>query len=724
MGQSVDSMPRFLNTWSGEFEWHPDPTRVTYAILSHVWSKSESGGEQSYDDVRRIQVAVKKGRKGPTSLAPHASSEPIVYRNEGTIFAHPGLSEKIRGFCKVARKAGFRLVWNDACCIDKTSSAELSEAINSMYEWYRLSDMCYVYLADVPDGDRPWDSGSEFWKSRWHTRGWTLQELIAPENVVFLTQTWSFLGTKIALAWSLREITGVDFDVLVGRASLASISVGKRMSWAANRETTRVEDRAYSLMGLFGIHMSPIYGEGEDAFLRLQEEIIRTIPDHSIFVWGRSCVLTSFDKVDHSFTRSFLEPGRTTEAHPGLLASSPDRFNIGPLDRPATPSHLASSLGLESHEYDLPIHPVFTPEGVSMRLLCLPLARAPHILAGVRAATDHNQCPNCRRLGEMDRLALLQCQSHLDGSFFALPVYRPRQEGEHNRTLFIGTHGECNRNKLHTSIRVFRLARKAVEEILEYVVPVVEEMLLLRHYSAPLILKSLQKRFQFFQRAEFHYFNNTAFEIAPHSLDSLRMLGVDISTLQVARVREAESESAAKIILRTRLTFCGMARRSGNPRIIDLCISLTKEGWLGTPTACISAEGVNLVVSRSDRSPSIPIPSDQVSRYLFVNTSHASESAWNADDNAGHTADNTYLNLDWYRRTITYAEYTFRIDTLSCKDEILRVALEHPFTAASRGVPIKTLWVYIEISGNNRQNKSMVSDVMDRASLRVTYGIE
>lgn len=226
-------MPRFLNTWTGEFEWHSDPSKVTYAILSHVWRKPEDGDEQSYDDVRRIQQEVKEHRWAPASLdcdmnagldtsmawAPFAflSFEDIENEQYGTIFAHPGLSDKIRGFCKVAREVGLRLVWNDACCIDKTSSAELSEAINSMYEWYNLSDMCYVYLADVSDGGVPTDLFSSFWRSKWHKRGWTLQELIAPEHIIFLTKTWNVLGTKMGLAKTLEKITHVDFDILVVR---------------------------------------------------------------------------------------------------------------------------------------------------------------------------------------------------------------------------------------------------------------------------------------------------------------------------------------------------------------------------------------------------------------------------------------------------------------------------------------------------------------------------
>ncbi|EIW58298.1 uncharacterized protein TRAVEDRAFT_123225, partial [Trametes versicolor FP-101664 SS1] len=250
-------MPRFLNTWTGEFEWHNHPEEIVYAILSHTWRSDAEGGEQSYEDVRALQAAAFEDLR----------------------------KRKTAGVCKVAREAGIRLVWNDACCIDKSSSAELSEAINSMYELYRLSQVCYVYLEDVPDGVEPRNRFSCFWRSRWHTRGWTLQELIAPEAVEFLTNTWHLLGTKMGLAVTLEEITGIDFKILTGQTTVHSASVARRMSWASRRETTRIEDRAYSLMGIFGIHLSPIYGEGHNAFLRLQEEIVRTIPDQSILAW-------------------------------------------------------------------------------------------------------------------------------------------------------------------------------------------------------------------------------------------------------------------------------------------------------------------------------------------------------------------------------------------------------------------------------------------------------
>ncbi|KAL1948057.1 hypothetical protein VTO73DRAFT_12132 [Trametes versicolor] len=391
-------MPRFLNTWTGEFEWHPDPTQVTYVILSHVWREPKDGGEQSYDDVRKIQQEVKEHRWVPASLdsntnagsdtsmawAPFAfiSFEDIENEQYETIFAHPGLSDKIKGFCKVAREAGFRLAWNDTCCINKSSSAELSEAINSMYEWYRLSDMCYVYLADVYDGDVPQKYRSEFRESRWHRRGWTLQELIAPECIFFLTRTWRLLGTKMGLASTLERITGVDFDILVGRATLDSVSVARRMSWAAKRETTRVEDRAYSLFGIFGLHMSPIYGEGENAFLRLQEEIVRTIPDQSIFAWGNKYTLRFSDVGGWSVERyGWLQ----TDDGRGLLTTSPTSFSECSDITSIASSFFAQTLRIQESRVP-PVHCIFTPEGVKIGALMTLLERE-HVLPTVEDVT-------------------------------------------------------------------------------------------------------------------------------------------------------------------------------------------------------------------------------------------------------------------------------------------------------------------------------------------------
>ena len=152
-----------------------------------------------------------------------------------------------------------------------------------MYRWYQQAEVCYAYLADVPSDTV--NVGSEFSKSKWFTRGWTLQELIAPSEVIFLGKEWQKIGTKSSLEDDLSRISRIPVNVLLGDDNLESVGVAQRMSWAAKRETRKIEDRAYSLMGIFGINMPVIYGEGKKAFVRLQEEIIKVSDDHSIFAW-------------------------------------------------------------------------------------------------------------------------------------------------------------------------------------------------------------------------------------------------------------------------------------------------------------------------------------------------------------------------------------------------------------------------------------------------------
>lgn len=146
-----------------------------------------------------------------------------------------------------------------------------------MFQWYEESDVCYAYLCDVLDDD-PETSDSAFHTSAWFSRGWTLQELIAPDKVVFFNSSWREIGTRITLMRCISEITRIPREVLQGREDirkvLGTFSVASRMSWAANRVTTRLQDEAYCLLGLFDIHMPLIYGEGYKAFYRLQQEIL------------------------------------------------------------------------------------------------------------------------------------------------------------------------------------------------------------------------------------------------------------------------------------------------------------------------------------------------------------------------------------------------------------------------------------------------------------------
>ncbi|RPD54417.1 HET-domain-containing protein [Lentinus tigrinus ALCF2SS1-6] len=244
------SYMRLLDTSTAELLWVNEPRHVSYAIVSHVW------------------VHEGQGYKGKNNTIPAA------------------VSEKIRRCCAVAREHGFERIWIDSCCIDRESSSELSEAINSMYNWYLHAKVCYVYLADVEYADDPAARGSQFRRSQWFCRGWTLQELIAPRVLVFLSKDWRILGTKTMLASVIEEVTGIDRAILTHERSLDTVSIAKRISWASRRRTTRVEDEAYSLMGVLGVNLPAIYGEGRLAFIRLQEEVIKQTSDQTLFAWG------------------------------------------------------------------------------------------------------------------------------------------------------------------------------------------------------------------------------------------------------------------------------------------------------------------------------------------------------------------------------------------------------------------------------------------------------
>lgn len=247
---------RLINAKSLKIEEFGPRNLPKYAILSHTWGDYE-----------------------PT-LAEWRS---VVTRRWKS--SKPGFA-KIFATCKQACRDNLSHVWIDTVCIDKTSSAELSEAINSMFAWYEKAEVCYVYLTDIPS--QP-PSGIDLLElmgsSRWFSRGWTLQELIAPDHVVFYSQSWTNLGSKKALASFLSIVTGIDQLCIRNERYLREYSIAQRMSWVADRVTTRPEDIAYCLLGIFGINMPLLYGEGERAFIRLQEEIIRQSDDHSILAF-------------------------------------------------------------------------------------------------------------------------------------------------------------------------------------------------------------------------------------------------------------------------------------------------------------------------------------------------------------------------------------------------------------------------------------------------------
>ncbi|KAL2124623.1 hypothetical protein VTJ04DRAFT_988 [Mycothermus thermophilus] len=245
---------RLLNvdTFKLEDFFYVDPP--PYAILSHTWGSDSE--EVSYSDVLN-------GRLDSEATRP----------------------PKVSGCCATAKADGYQYVWIDTCCIDKTNSVELQEAINSMFQWYRDANICYAYLSDVPSGVSEDETRAAFSSSRWFTRGWTLQELLAPLNMRFYSRDWEVIGTKGQLCNLVEEITGIPTMYLIGVSDLHEASVAQRMSWAAKRVTKRQEDIAYCLLGIFGVSMPMIYGEKEKAFRRLQDQIMKETGDDSIFAW-------------------------------------------------------------------------------------------------------------------------------------------------------------------------------------------------------------------------------------------------------------------------------------------------------------------------------------------------------------------------------------------------------------------------------------------------------
>ena len=327
---------RLINTTTLTLtEFHNPASTPPYAILSHTWS------EDAADEVTFQQF----------TTIPHAT----LGQTQQLGFA------KIQQTCRLALDKGLDWAWVDTCCIDKSSSAELTEAISSMWRWYGAAEVCFAFLADLElerrlavqekedVDDEPQEKGINgeaagmdaavrtktaaeqtaerlevFGRCRWFTRGWTLQELTAPRRLEFYNSRWDFFGEKSSMSAALSGVTRIRAAVLRwdDPGGLSTISVAERMSWAAGRQTTRVEDTAYSLLGLFGVNMSLLYGEGDRAFIRLQEEIIKESNDPSLFIW------------------SMDDERSEDQTHWGILAPSPREFaSCGDIETWVDPMH-------------------------------------------------------------------------------------------------------------------------------------------------------------------------------------------------------------------------------------------------------------------------------------------------------------------------------------------------------------------------------------------------
>jgi hypothetical protein len=293
-----------INTDTLKLEQFYDKNVPPYVILSHTWGQNEL----TFQDIQDLTPDVR---------------EKNGYR-------------KVTEFCELAKRYDYEYAWVDTCSIDKSSSSELTEAINSMYKWYHNADMCIVYLEDYPPPSvvmPPLVEAKKFSKShdlsgcRWLYRGWTLQELIAPEDVRFFDSSWNLLGSKSTMLDVISEMTRINKLVLNGVMKVSECTVAERFSWASHRETTRDEDIAYCLFGLFDVHMPLVYGEGKQrAFRRLQIEITKETCDFSLFLWSSPTI--SKDVTSQIFLDS------------GVFADDPSYFSYSDLSHGIDYRHL------------------------------------------------------------------------------------------------------------------------------------------------------------------------------------------------------------------------------------------------------------------------------------------------------------------------------------------------------------------------------------------------
>jgi hypothetical protein len=356
---------RLINTRTLVLEEYFGDQIPEYAILSHAWRDEEVTYQDWQHGDRR---SAKKGFR------------------------------KIQAACLVSQRHSLEYLWVDTNCINKDSSAELSEAINSMFSWYQRSSTCLVYLDDFH-----YDSGSlaSFESSRWFTRGWTLQELLAPRTVQFFDASWTEFGTRQSLMSRISKATSIQIQYLLHPDSIRLASVARRMSWIATRSTTREEDMAYCLLGIFEINMPLLYGEGKKAFIRLQEEIIRHSNDHTIFCWSWPPSMESYEPLDW---RGCLAPSPIAFRDSGNFIPTPRVGKDIPSDFQLTNSGLHINLPL--------LHPLVSQSNLAVLNAKDPMTNDTQLCLCLRPLKD-----------EYDGLTLAR------SNFLSVPIPRPWADG-------------------------------------------------------------------------------------------------------------------------------------------------------------------------------------------------------------------------------------------------------------------------------------------------------
>ncbi|KAI1871726.1 hypothetical protein JX265_005712 [Neoarthrinium moseri] len=419
---------RLLNVHTLAFEEFHRAQVPPYAILSHRWRDEEV----AFNEIHTPEATTKAGYV------------------------------KIWRFCEKAAELGFEYGWVDTCCIDKTNSTELSEAINSMFRWYQNSAICLAYLFDVTAEAYQESPSASLAQSKWFTRGFTLQELLAPAQVYFLASDWTPLGDRDSLALLVSNITGInkwyltqpmeetsatqaDLPLESRLSRVQKATFAEKMSWAARRQTEREEDMAYSLLGLCGVNMPLLYGEGPGAFRRLQQEMIRQQCDPSLLAWD-----LVFDIPDeHPIAKLLHDPSSLWPrpstffgwehpwSHPthwtarmkgarGVLASHPAAFansaRLIPFDASLddwelTVKGLALELPTSHDEHPYVVLP-FRMSGNPWQLIAVPLIRIGQDLYG-RAALPPKLVPYATWFRWQPRRLVLSTKDHEESHIWA-----------------------------------------------------------------------------------------------------------------------------------------------------------------------------------------------------------------------------------------------------------------------------------------------------------------
>ncbi|KAG2136886.1 hypothetical protein BD769DRAFT_1664433 [Suillus cothurnatus] len=282
---------RLLNTYTGllcgreaqisAFKATAEYKQLLLSIMKHTDLPMERIADAVATYFRYVMLSHRWGKNEPLL---HDIQGSVVYK----LKAAGGLV-KLQSFCKLARHAGYHWAWVDTCCIDQNNHVELQKSLTSTFAWYHHSALTVVYLSDVP----PSAKSGALAKSEWNTRGWTVPEFLAPKAVLFYQQDWTLYlddhspnhKESVKIMDELEDATGIDAHALVAFQP-GMKDARQKLQWVSTRVTTVPEDIAYSLFGIFGIHLPILYGENaQNALRRLLQEIVARSGDITPLDW-------------------------------------------------------------------------------------------------------------------------------------------------------------------------------------------------------------------------------------------------------------------------------------------------------------------------------------------------------------------------------------------------------------------------------------------------------